>query len=315
MLDGLGLKSDKGFRSAKCNAPVREGKWYMEVKIERGGGNKRMDSQRREGSPVRLGWARRKAPLNGPVGLDGHSYGYRDKFGEKVHLSRPRPYGQPFGTGDVVGMYICLPPRRKGDPRDAHDPAHVKRERIAIEFKGQEYYESLEYPQSKEMVALMDASDRAKATDAKSVPSSSTKKSATVKNLPSTGRGKGGAPETTPMRPVPTLGPESYIAFFVNGECQGIAFQDLYDYLPLRTPPSKAEQKKRATKEGIREHKENPFDDGTLGYYPFISLFNGAQVQINPGPDFSFPPPPDIDAVVANPTEVDIKPQPDSEPT
>ena len=84
---------------------------------------------------------------------------------------------------------------------------------------------------------------------------------------------------------------------------------------PLRTPPSKAEQKKRANREGIREHKENPFDDGTLGYYPFISLFNGAQVQINPGPDFAFPPPPDIDAVVANPAEVDIKPNPDSEPT
>ena len=51
------------------------------------------------------------------------------------------------------------------------------------------------------------------------------------------------------MRPLPTLGPESYIAFFVNGECQGIAFQDLYDYLPLRTPPSKAEQKKREEEE------------------------------------------------------------------
>ena len=116
------------------------------------------------------------------------------------------------------------------------------------------------------------------------------------------------------MRPVPTLGPESYIAFFINGECQGIAFQDLYDFLPLRTPPSKAEQKKRPNREGIREHKENPFDDGTLGYYPFISLFNGAQVRINPGPDFDHPPPPDIDAVVANPT-ADIKPQPDSERT
>lgn len=312
--DGLGLQGEKGFRSARCNAPMRDGRWYMEVKIELGSGDKPPGLKRKEGSHVRLGWARREAPLNAPAGYDGYSYAMRDKTGEKVHLSRPRPYGRPFKSGDVVGMYICLPPRRKPDKRDLYDPARIQRERIAIEFKGQEYFESLEYAQSKEMIALMDASDRAKATDAKSLPSS-TKKSATVKNLPSTGRGKVGAPETTPMRPVPTLGPESYIAFFINGECQGIAFQDLYDFLPLRTPPNKAEQKKqRANREGIREHKENPFDDGTLGYYPFISLFNGAQVRINPGPDFEFTPPPDIDTVVANPTE-DIKPRPDSKRT
>ncbi len=313
--DGLGLQGEKGFRSARCNAPVREGRWYMEVKVELGAGDKPQGLKRAEGSHVRLGWARREAALNAPAGYDGYSYAVRDKTGEKVHLSRPRPYGRPFKTGDVVGMYICLPPRRKPERRDPYDPAHVRRERIAIEFKGQEYFESLEYAQAKEMVALMDASDRAKATNATSLPSSSTKKSATVKNLPSTSRGKGSAPETTPMRPVPTLGPESYIAFFVNGECQGIAFQDLYDYLPLRTPPNKSEQKKRANKEGLREHKENPFDDGTLGYYPIISLFNGARVHINPGPNFDIPPPPDIDAVVANPGEVDIKPRPDIKPT
>ncbi len=311
--DGLELQGEKGFRSARCNAPMREGRWYMEVKIDLGAGDRAPGLKRKEGSHVRLGWARREAPLNAPAGYDGYSYAIRDKTGEKVHLSRPRPYGRPFKTGDVVGMYICLPPRRKPDKRDPYDPAQIKRERIAIEFKGQEYFESLEYAQAKEMIALMDANDRAKATDTKSLPSS-TKKSATVKNLPSTGRGKGRVPETTPMRPVPTLGPKSYIAFFINGESQGIAFQDIYDFLPLRTPPSKSEQKKRVNREGLREHKENPFDDGTLGYYPFISLFNGAQVQINPGPDFDFPPPPDIDAVVANPG-ADIKPQPDSKRT
>ncbi|KAF7796742.1 hypothetical protein EIP86_007925 [Pleurotus ostreatoroseus] len=314
--DGLGLKGDKGFRSARCNAPVREGKWYMEVKIELGGGDKRMESQRREGSHVRLGWARREAPLNGPVGLDGYSYGYRDKSGEKVHLSRPRPYAAPFKSGDVVGMYISLPsPRRQPNKKDPYDPAHVKRERIAIEYKGQEYFESFEYSQSKEMLALMEASDRGKASSSTPAPPS-TKKSATVKNLPSTARGtKTGPTEPTPMRPLPTLGPESCIAFFVNGECQGIAFRDLYDFLPLRTPPNKAHEKKRGHKDGLREHKENPFDDGSLGYYPMISLFNGAEVKLNPGPNFDFPPPPDIDAVLVNGSgEADIKPPLDSMP-
>lgn len=312
--DGLGLRGDKGFRSARCNAPVREGKWYMEIKIGLGGGDRPLDSKRAEGSHVRVGWARREAPLNGPVGLDGYSYGMRDKTGDKVHLSRPKPYGQPFKSGDIVGMYISLPsPKRQPKKNDPYDPAHIKRERIAIEFKGQEYFESLEYAQSKEMISLMTENDRKKAAGSTPAPSSS-KKSATVKNLPSTARGgKSGPPEPAPMRPLPTLGPESCIAFFVNGKSQGIAFQDLFDYLPLRTPPNKHHEKRRTNREGIREHRENLFDDGSLGYYPMISLFNEAEVQLNPGPDFVYPPPPDIDALLMseNPDEADIKPNPE----
>ncbi|KAL6307921.1 hypothetical protein BKA93DRAFT_726420 [Sparassis latifolia] len=298
--DGLGLKGEKGFRSARCNAPVREGKWYMEIIVESGGGEKPPESQRRQGSHVRLGWARREAPLNGPAGLDGYSYALRDKTGEKVHLSRLRPYGKPVKSGDVVGMYISLPPHRKPDKRDSSDPAHIRRARIPIEFKGQEYFESLEYSQSKEMMELMNARERQKAENTNSMPSS-TKKSATVKNIPSSSRGvKASQQEPNSMRPLPTLGPDSYVAFFVNGECQGIAFQDIFDYLPLRSSPNKTQEKSRRNKDGLREHRENPFDDGTLGYYPFISLFNEATVRINPGPDFLCPPPPDIDAVLSS---------------
>jgi COMPASS component BRE2 len=185
----------------------------------------------------------------------------------------------------------------------------LRRERIAIEFKGQEYFESVEYPQSKEMISLMDVNaNKAKATS--SVPTS-TKKSATVKNLPERGRGaKPAAEEAAPVQELPTLH-GSQIVFFVNGKCQGVAFQDLYDYLQLRTKPSsKKTQNKRKPREGMLEHTENPFDDGWLGYYPFISLFNGAEVSLNTGPNFDFPPPPDIDAFLANDMQpVDTKVQ------
>ncbi|KAL4068076.1 hypothetical protein V8B97DRAFT_2021640 [Scleroderma yunnanense] len=305
--DGLGLSGERGFRSARCNAPIREGAWYMEVRIECGNGDRPPDVQdtnMREGCHVRLGWARREAPLNGPVGLDGYSYGYRDKTGDKVHLSRPRPYGRNFRTGDVIGMYISLPPRRKPDNTDPHDPAHLKRERIPIEFKGQEYFESLEYAQSKEMIALMQYSN--KAAETASLPLS--KKSANPKSLPER---KAPGTETSTLRPLPQLR-GSHIAFFVNGECQKIAFSDLYDYLPLRATPAsrkndKENSKKRAREGAPREHKENPYDDGTLGYYPLISLFNYARVRINPGPDFEFPPPLDIEALLREGNE-DIKP-------
>src|SRR6266851_2993513 len=321
--DGLCLLGEKGFRSARCNAPVREGRWYMEVAIEHGGGahgagnggcggwsdgpGPPKGTGEGEGAHVRLGWGRREAPLGGPCGLDGYSYAIRDKTGEKITLSRPRPYGRPFGTGDVVGLYISLSPLREGSKRDPHDPAHVQRERIAIEFKGQEYFESLEYTQSKEMLALMDFSR--KPADAAPAPPS-TKKSATVKNVHErggagggSGRGASGASGPTPMRTLPTL-PDSKIAFFVNGRSQGVAFRDVYDFRPLRVSAdarkaAAAQAKRRSTREGAREHKENHFDDGSLGYFPFVSLFNGARVRLNPGPDFAFPPPPDIDAVLA----------------
>ncbi|KAF9246123.1 hypothetical protein BU15DRAFT_39523 [Melanogaster broomeanus] len=306
--DGLQLMGERGFRSARCNAPIREGAWYMEVRIECGGGDRPpdiADTNMGEGSHVRLGWARREAPLNGPVGLDGYSYGYRDKTGDKVTLSRPRSYGRSFRTGDVIGMYIFLPQTRKPDPADPHDPAHVKRERIAIEFKGQEYFESLEYPQSKEMIKLMEFSNKASATA--SLPSAPpNKKSSGVKNLPER---KGPGTETPTLRSLPEI-KGSHIAFFVNGECQNIAFSDLYDYLPLRTTPAsrKKDSKKRAREGAPREHKENPFDDGTLGYYPFISLFNYARVKINPGPDFEFPPPRDIEGLLLGESGDDVKP-------
>ncbi len=290
--DGLGLCGEKGFRSARLNVPVREGKWYMEVRIEKGGGDD-ADSGR-EGAHVRLGWGRREAQLNGPAGLDGYSYAYRDKTGDKVTVSRPRPYGRPFKTGDVIGMYISLPSKRKPKANDPYDPAHIRRERIAIDFKGQEYFECVEYSQSKEMLALMDENNKSKSTA--SVPSSS-KKSATVKNLPERGRQAKATPEPTPLQPLPTL-KNSKIGFFVNGECQGVAFEDVFDYLQLRTVPSKRKNQNKRKREGIRTHTDNPFDDGWLGYYPFISLFNGAEVTLNPGPDFEHPPPDDIDCLM-----------------
>jgi len=271
----------------------------MEVKIVRGGGEPSTEGHR-EGCHVRLGWGRREAPLNGPVGLDGYSYGYRDKTGDKVNLSRPRSYGRSIKSGDVVGMYISLPPLRQANKKDPHDPAHLKRERIAIDLKGQEVFEIQEYPQSKEMIALMDYSG--KSSNTVSLPSTSNKKSGSGK-LPERGPSAPTRAPTENLRPLPTL-PDSHIAFFVNGECQGIAFRDLYDFLQLRTEVSRKVKEKKRTRGGVKEHKENPFDDGTLGYYPFISLFNDACVQLNPGPNFDFPPPPDIETILADPSAI-----------
>ncbi|CCO27771.1 Set1 complex component ash2 Short=Set1C component ash2 [Rhizoctonia solani AG-1 IB] len=285
------MTTDKGYRSARLNVPIREGKWYFEVVIERGGGEGKGDVANPEGSHVRLGWARREAPLNGPVGLDGYSYGMRDKTGEKVTLSRPKSYGRPFRTGDVVGLYISLPPRREAQPGDPTDPARIMRKRIPIQFKHQLYFESVEYRISKEMEALLEQNNKPPPPALPSPTKRSTKK------LPERTRPK---PVVVPlMRPLPVL-KGSKIAFFVNGECQGVAFEDVYDYLQLRVSPKStlAKTRKGGAVEAFQRERENVYDDGWLGYYPFISVFGGGVARINAGPDFRFRPPDDIDALL-----------------
>ncbi|KAG8739035.1 hypothetical protein FRC10_006230 [Ceratobasidium sp. 414] len=298
--DGLRLTTDKGYRSARLNVPVREGKWYLEVVIERGGGDGKGEGTNPEGAHVRLGWARREAPLNGPVGLDGYSYGIRDKTGEKVTLSRSKPYGKPFRSGDVIGLYISLPPRPESQPGDPTDPARIMRKRIPIQFKHQLYFESMEYRVSKEMEALLEQNNK---PPPPALPSP-TKRSA--KSLPERGRKK--PPPAPVMRPLPILH-GSKVAFFVNGECQGVAFEDIYDYLQLRVDPksSSAKASKKGGVEAFQRERENIFDDGWLGYYPFVSVFGGGLARINAGPDFLFRPPDDIDALLEQGTNSSVK--------
>jgi COMPASS component BRE2 len=199
------------------------------------------------------------------------------------------------------------------------DPSHLKREKIAIEFKSQEYFKSLEYGQEKEMMELMEPKKKIKLGDGDHGPgtatSSQAKKSVTVKNMPNrrkTGSRRGTSSvnntKTVPARPLPTL-ENSHIAFFINGECQGVVFQDLYSYLPLRRLSTEVVKRSHhyQNEEAIREHKPNPFDDGTFGYYPFISLFNEAKVKVNIGLDFEFWPGDDIESLPGFNQRAEIK--------
>lgn len=61
----------------------------------------------------RLGWCTRKAELQAPVGFDAFGFSYRDMEGSKVTEGRREPYGEPFVEGDVIGLYIYLPPGGK----------------------------------------------------------------------------------------------------------------------------------------------------------------------------------------------------------
>jgi COMPASS component BRE2 len=178
--DALTATTDRGFRSGRANLSVREGTWYFEAAVLRGNGQ----SGASKGSGgdtgnahVRVGWGRREAGLDAPVGADGYGYGFRDVGAERVHVSRSGRSApidgresQGFGTGDVVGCLISLPRSRRtrhepepradqlGDKAMRNDYSIVNRHRrrVSIRYKAQNYFEMEEYPLRKEMEALVD---------------------------------------------------------------------------------------------------------------------------------------------------------------
>ncbi|KAK0535401.1 transcription factor, contains a PHD finger motif [Tilletia horrida] len=237
----------------------------------------------KDGPHLRLGWGRREASLNAPAGSDGYSYAIRDSTGQKCHLSRMAPYAeQGFVPGDTIGIYIYIPPppyitnklrRPKGSastpgtapiaPTDASLPPrerHVRRKRVPIRYKGQLYFESLEYQLSREMEHLMDRSRRGVQ---KTIPTdegqpdiigidcplsndpavvtawekTQAEKKAAAAAAQQKKRRLPGQPMANPnanlnLRPLPVL-KGSFVGFSINGKWQGVAFRDLIDFRPF----------------------------------------------------------------------------------
>lgn len=215
------------------------------------------------------------ACLNAPVGYDAYGYGYRDKTGEKVYCSRPQKFAEPFQTGDVIGLFIHLPPKTDAFKSPA-------RKRIPIAYKEHLWFEEKDFRTSKEMEQLAD-------------------------------------PYYKPTSPeedyCPARIPGSYMAVYKNGVYQGKMFEDLIDYEDFGRLPEhvlakhnkkRKKQKKLADVEmprvrveedefdGVRHQQwtEDPplKDDGTLGYFPAISVFRGGMVTCNFGPQFQYEP-------------------------
>ena len=274
---------------ARANVCAREGRWYYECKILSGvkppthdTSLTHQDSSSSSGGHVRLGWARREASLDTPVGFDAYSYGLRDVSGQKVHLSRPKdfaPSNDSFCEGDVIGLELTLPSlalHRKVvegsynkavdvsddlDPHPAAEAPEIVRDRVPIRYKGVVYFEQFEYSSAKDLEDLMN-------------PAPSLSNAAvTAKDAAAT------APPNPnhPSVPLRTL-PFSSIKVYKNGKVLGVPFTDLFAFLP---PASKA-----ATQQGARDG----MDDGMLGYFPAISVFRGGAAEINFGPDFWCPP-------------------------
>ncbi|KAI4156562.1 MAG: hypothetical protein LQ340_000170 [Diploschistes diacapsis] len=280
---GRAVTTEKGFRMARANVGIREGRWYWECKVVRGVKNPNnlspMDSD--TGGHVRMGISRREAPLETPVGFDAYSYGVRDLAGQKVHRSRPQdffPTSESICEGDVIGFELQLPSlalHRKvvdgtynkavdvSDDADPHalEAPNIIRDRLPIRYKSQLYFEQFEYTAIKEVEEL-------------TYPPSSTT------TAPAGAAGQAPNPNH-PLAVLRTL-PNSRIKVYKNGVDMGTLYDNLLAFLPPASKP--------AIQSGVVGAREG-LDDGMLGYYPSLSVFQGGSAEANFGPSFWFPPP------------------------
>lgn len=311
-LEGRSITTEKGYRMARANVGVREGRWYWECKIVSGIRPANLDSSivngQDDGGHVRIGWARREASLDTPVGFDAYSYGLRDVLGQKVHMSRPKdfmPSNESFCEGDVIGLEINLPSlnlhrkvvegiyNKAVDITDDLDTSlfgessNIIRDRVPIRYKSHLYFEQFEYHPTKDVEELMNPT-----------PVVSTASPASLQ-----------PPPPDPNHPLPALRtlPFSSIRIYKNGQLVGTPFTDLLAFLPPASKP--------LNQVGAREG----LDDGMLGYFPAISVFRGGCAEANFGPDFWFPPPDLIAAAarsIADDEDVDmVSIDPPTDPT
>ncbi|KAI9681539.1 MAG: hypothetical protein M1817_002824 [Caeruleum heppii] len=316
LFDSLGtqITTDKGFRMARANVSVREGRWYWECKITSGIPSSSQtpseetdvpngDNPKEPRGHVRVGFARREATLDAPVGFDAYSYGLRDVSGQKVHMSRPVDFLPPgpdadIREGDVIGLEIQLPSlhlHRKivrgdynpavdvsdeaaalgVDPHSASSSTDIIRDRIPVPYRNHLYFEQFEYHSTKELEELMNPSPTV--ATATATNSSTTNSSSTTKPHP-----------THPSPALRTL-PNSHIKIYKNGLPIGLAFENLLAFLPPASKPLSQGGSSSSSNAGIVGAREG-LDDGMLGYFPALSVFRGGAVQANFGPGWWCPP-------------------------
>ncbi|KAK9464746.1 hypothetical protein V1512DRAFT_243447 [Lipomyces arxii] len=244
------VSTEKGFRSVRANVFVREGKWYWECRVLKG------NRSAGDGN-VRAGWTRREASLETPVGFDAYGYGIRDVTGQKMHISRPADFmGEPFEAGDVIGFFISLPSIKKqmsaieSERKSMAKSSDTQPEIVSnvVRDRIPIKYKGQLYFEQFECVPEKEFQDMLNQSSFDDVITRE-------RSL----RKKGLA--------------DSEIRVFKNGKFVGIPFDHLLPFLPPHSVP-------------LSNLGARVTDDGALGYYPSISVYNGGIAQFNFGPEF-----------------------------
>ena len=142
------------------------------------------------------------------------------------------------------------------DPSASRETPDIIRDRVPIRFKTHMYFEVIEYTPQKQLEELMH-------------PAPSVSTSNSTSNDP---------PNPNHIEPALRTLPMSSIKVYLNGKFIGTPFTDLFAFLP----PASMPLSQLGSRQGM--------DDGTLGYYPAISVYRGGCAEANFGPEFWYPP-------------------------
>lgn len=288
--DCIRALTDAGWHSIRLNVGVSEGKWYFEYVIHKAnepgdihsGPHARVGIARREAAilaPVgydAYGYAIRdvqgqKIHLSRRVSFMEDELGFStgDVIGFLIELPdiatqksvvedqiiRKTP-GDPYGPGDDFLEAQSGKKRWKSSKKSERDQiaaiehGNIKRDQVAIVYKGHTYYEQFEYQPTAPFEHLLN---------------------------PVTVFGERAVKDEVPFRPAKL--PGLRIVVYKNGKCIGTMFESLYAFLP----PSL-----KLSKNQLLSRQYN--DDGSLGYYPMASMFKQGEVELNPGPELKYMP-------------------------
>lgn len=131
------------------------------------------------------------------MGFDQYGYSYRDVRGDVFHMGRGHDYGEPYCTGDTIGLLIHLPATAAQLAARNVRPCNLPLDDRPrpFEFKGQPYFEVPERPPTE------------------------------LRPCPGRYAANAAAPVHAAARWL-TLR-RSAVVFFKNGRCQGVAFRDI----------------------------------------------------------------------------------------
>ncbi|XP_072939458.1 set1/Ash2 histone methyltransferase complex subunit ASH2 isoform X2 [Epargyreus clarus] len=124
--DRLAVTGEKGYCMVRATHGVSRGGWYWEASAE----------EVPEGAAARLGWARRYANLQAPLGYDKFGYAWRSRKGTRFHESRGKHYSNGYGEGDTLGFLIVLP-----ESASTKYTPNTYKDRPLVKFKSHLYYE------------------------------------------------------------------------------------------------------------------------------------------------------------------------------
>ncbi|KAH6593058.1 hypothetical protein BASA50_007640 [Batrachochytrium salamandrivorans] len=298
---GRQVQNEKGYRMAKASHGVWDGYWYFEVKKENAAGH------------CRVGWSQISGDLQGPCGYDQFSYSYRDQPGTLFHQSRqvkdaPELYAEGYGQGDVLGMSIYFPPCDSSEPATPEQASdHTDQPSSQPQLHSQESAQQTKpidekveemtqlAGQANTQPLLYSETDLSSRADCESIAEPLV--SGGTHPLSDAHSRERASIQTQPQSQSPHIAPPQSQSQSVKlPKVHPVLLNRLWDavrmlqYMPFRSNPlevlpgTEIQFFKNGVALGIA------FRDIYQGkYHPAVSLFGGALVSVNFGPNFAYP--------------------------